>query len=260
MPNHLNSRERYALRFIFVAICIGVLSPTIVQPESYHYFADQRSWMGIPHFADVASNLIFTLAGAVGLHRMSHIRVTVRSAKIPLSIFFVGLLLTGPGSAYYHWAPDSQTILVDRLPMVIAFAGVIGTFLTQRVSSRMGLIGLMAALVFGGVGLAVSAMTGNLALYLVLQFGGLLGIVAGLYFFENRDDNLPWRTLIGWYALAKVLELGDHAVWELTQQVVSGHTLKHLAAGVSGVVLLRALSRATINGIDSTDAAMVLKR
>ncbi|OGB20481.1 MAG: hypothetical protein A3I66_18685 [Burkholderiales bacterium RIFCSPLOWO2_02_FULL_57_36] len=242
MINHFATHERYALWFILAVIGIGLFLPAIHQPESYHHFADQRSWNAIPNFADVVSNLIFTAAGAIGLYKLRGLPDAMQKVSLPLSVFFGGLLLTGVGSAYYHWAPSAQTILVDRLPMVFAFAGVIGTFLAQRVSARMGLFGLIAGLVVGSAGLAGSAITGNLTLYLALQFGGLAGIATGLFLLKNTDDHLPWWTLIGWYALAKALELGDHLVWELTQHMVSGHTLKHIAAGMAGMVLLRALS------------------
>jgi hypothetical protein len=39
----------------------------IPQPPEYHRFADQRPFLGIPHFLDVASNLPFLVAGLVGL-------------------------------------------------------------------------------------------------------------------------------------------------------------------------------------------------
>lgn len=241
MTTLLTTQERYVLLFIIVLTGIGLVMPAVYQAESYHHFADQRTWGVIPNVADVFSNLIFTAVGSVGLYRLASAPLALQKTRLPLSIFFIGLLFTGPGSAYYHWAPNSQTILVDRLPMVLAFAGVIGTFLTQRVSARVGMTGLAAGLILGAAGLITSSMTGNLALYVVLQFGGLTGLVVGLLTLRNDDDIFPWWPLIGWYALAKVLELGDHAVWDLTQHVVSGHTLKHIAAGMSGVVLLRAL-------------------
>lgn len=242
MNTHLTTQERCALAFILAVTCLGLFLPAIYQPENYHHFADQRAWIGIPHFADVVSNLIFMAAGAIGLYRLKVFSYAQDSIRLPLMIFFTGLLLTGPGSAYYHWSPNVHTILVDRLPMVIAFAGIIGTFLARRVSVRAGLVGLMASLAIGGAGLAISAVSGNLALYLALQFGGLTGLILGLRFFKNCDDGYPWRALIGWYVLAKMLELGDHVIWDLTQHLVSGHTLKHLAAGMSGLVLLRVLS------------------
>jgi hypothetical protein len=241
MTTPLTKPEKYVLLFLIALTGFGLFLPAIHQLESYHHFADQRTWGVIPNFSDVFSNLIFIAVGAAGLYRLASLPPALQKTRLPLSIFFIGLLLIGPGSAYYHWAPDSQTILVDRLPMVLAFAGVVATFLTQRVSARIGLTGLAAGLILGAAGLITSSMTGNLALYVMLQFGGLTGLVVGLLVLRNDDDIFPWWSLIGWYALAKALELGDHAVWEFTQHVVSGHTLKHIAAGMSGVVLLRAL-------------------
>ena len=56
---------------------------------------------------------------------------------------------------------------------------------------------------------------------------------------------------LGWvicfYALAKVFELADQAVYEATQQVISGHTLKHLTASLAGLPVLAALRKLDMN-------------
>lgn len=247
----LTKKEYCALALLASLLLVGLLLPAIAQPDAYHQFADQRGWLGVPHFADVVSNLLFAAAGALGLHRLGRARTATLPAVWPLRAFFLGLLLTGAGSAYYHWAPDSQTLFWDRLPMVIAFAGVIGTFLTQRVSARLGCVGLVWCLALGGAGPAVSCVSGNLAIYLTLQFGGLLGLLAGLVGMPNRDDMLPWWPLVGWYALAKMLEVGDLVVWDLMGHMVSGHTLKHLAAGMAGVAVLRRVLRPLPNRPDN---------
>src|SRR5215831_12336252 len=52
-----------------VAIALAAaLAPPFVQPDSYHRFADQRSFLRIPNFLDVVSNLAFLVVGAMGLH------------------------------------------------------------------------------------------------------------------------------------------------------------------------------------------------
>jgi hypothetical protein len=51
---------------VVIAI-IGLLLPPIPQPMSYHQFADQRPWLGIPNFGDVVSNLPFAIVGIWGL-------------------------------------------------------------------------------------------------------------------------------------------------------------------------------------------------
>jgi hypothetical protein len=45
---------------------LALLMPGMAQPEHYHAFADRRGWLGLPHAADVLSNLGFVLAGLAG--------------------------------------------------------------------------------------------------------------------------------------------------------------------------------------------------
>ena len=46
---------------------LALLMPGMAQPEHYHAFADRRGWLGLPHAADVLSNLGFVLAGLAGM-------------------------------------------------------------------------------------------------------------------------------------------------------------------------------------------------
>jgi hypothetical protein len=50
-------------------------------------------------------------------------------------------------------------------------------------------------------------------------------------------------TAIGLYALAKVVEVYDGAVFTLTAGFVSGHTLKHLTAAVAIYAIVGALRK-----------------
>jgi hypothetical protein len=43
---------------------------------------------------------------------------------------------------------------------------------------------------------------------------------------------------VGWYALAKVCELLDVRIFRLSGETVSGHTLKHLFAGMAALWLV----------------------
>ena len=47
-------------------LTLALLMPGMAQSESYHAFADQRGWAGLPHAADVLSNLGFLAAGLAG--------------------------------------------------------------------------------------------------------------------------------------------------------------------------------------------------
>jgi hypothetical protein len=112
-----------------LALGIAVLAfrlPPIPQPASYHQFADQRPWLGIPNFRDVASNLAFAVVGLAGLWfllkpgKLTNAFIDHRERR-PYLVAFFGLLLTAFGSAYYHLAPSNARLIWDRLPMTIVF-------------------------------------------------------------------------------------------------------------------------------------------
>jgi hypothetical protein len=41
-----------------------------------------------------------------------------------------------------------------------------------------------------------------------------------------------------WYGLAKILEYFDLGIFEMTGEVISGHTLKHIAAAIAVYVMV----------------------
>ena len=60
--------QRRILVSLAALLALGLLlHGPIAQWASYHAFADQRGWHGIPHAADVLSNLPFALIGAWAL-------------------------------------------------------------------------------------------------------------------------------------------------------------------------------------------------
>ena len=48
-------------------IVVDLFLPRIPQPQAYHNFADQRSFLRVPNFADVVSNVPFAVFGLWGL-------------------------------------------------------------------------------------------------------------------------------------------------------------------------------------------------
>jgi hypothetical protein len=238
-----------ALGFVF---CL----PPIPQDHGYHAFADDRTMLGVPNFLNVVSNLPFVVVGALGLGlllRCDAVRpdgpVVERAERGPLLVFFAGVLLTGFGSSYYHLAPDNDRLVWDRLPMTVAFMGLFASIIGERIGVRAG-ASLLWPLVWLGV---VSVATwhlgerrgaGDLRLYGFVQFYPLLTIPLLLCLFPARyTRGGDVFMAVGWYLLAKVLELGpvDHGIYA-AGRLVSGHTLKHLAAA-SGAFWLFLMAR-----------------
>ncbi len=226
----------------------------MAQPLDYHAFADTRAWLGIPNFGDVASNAAFFVAGASGIVVTLRARTVFAEPfeRVPYLVFFAGVLLTAFGSAYYHWAPDNERLVWDRLPMTIAFAGLIAAQLDERVSVGVGRAFLVPGVIVGFVSVIYWQLTerlgrGNVIPYAVVQGYAMVMIVALAAFCRSRYTraaDLFW--VFFWYGLAKLMETFDGQVLRALGGTVSGHTLKHLAASGSGFVVARMLVARTL--------------
>jgi hypothetical protein len=229
-------------------ILSAALLPAVPQPVEYHDFADRRAFFGIGHFFDFASNAAFLLAGIAGLvvvwRRRAHFER--RAECVPYTAFFLGVALTAAGSAWYHLAPDNERLFWDRLPMTIAFMSLIAAQLVERVGRRLGLVAL-PALLAAGMGSVIYWIAterggaGNVVPYVALQayaVGTLLVLATRYPSRYTRGGDL--YGIFGAYLLAKVLELFDHEVLAVGH-LVSGHSLKHLAAAIAGLLVCRML-------------------
>jgi hypothetical protein len=195
---------------------------------------------------NVISNLPFLLVGILGLCLVIGLSLRAPTApagqcfldeseRRPFVILFLGVFFTGLGSAYYHWEPDNDRLVWDRLPLAIAFMAFFASTLGERIQVQAG-TWLLFPLVLLGAGSVVNwAHTDDLRIYAVVQYYPLLIIPVMLWFFPPRytGAGYVWGSL-GWYVLAKIFELHavDYGIFSLGQ-LVSGHTLKHLAAAVS---------------------------
>lgn len=206
-----------------------------------HPFVDARTWWGIPNALDVLSNAPIALAGLLGLLALRS-RVLPGATRAALRMFFVGLLLTGFGSAWYHWAPDAAGLVADRLGMAVTFAGALALAVAERMRQVPARPTLMLTCIAAVLSAVLPFTHGNVLPWAVVQFGGVAFIV-----WAARQVPAPGAigvrigALIAWYAVAKALELGDATVFHATGELVSGHSLKHLAAALAAWPVLAAL-------------------
>jgi hypothetical protein len=192
----------------------------------------------------VLSNLAFFAVGLYGLARLfSRDRTLLPFAtEASVACIALGFLLTAFGSGWYHLAPTDASLVWDRLPMTLAFAGVLGAAIAQRIGQNVARVALAVLFELGVISVFYWKYTGDLSLYLLLQFGGIAALLAILVLTKRGDDPFPWWWLIGWYSLSKVLELADRTVWDATGGAIAGHTLKHLTAAIAGAGLMRPLA------------------
>jgi len=250
------SRPEAALCAALLAcLALALAGPTVLPGPQAHAYADQRTLWGLPHALDVLTNLPFAVLGGCGLARLAArwregaLRAATARAA---GTFFAGLLLTAAGSALYHWQPHGITLLADRAGMLVAFAGMLALAVDERIGARAAALAAVAVLAGGWAALRTWGITGDQWPWAVLQGGGML-ILLALAADAGRSRRaghapLPGRlgvslaAVTGWYALAKLLEAGDAAVFTATGHLVSGHSLKHLAAAMSAWPVLSALA------------------
>ncbi|MDP2020693.1 MAG: hypothetical protein Q8L16_07335 [Hydrogenophaga sp.] len=217
-----------------------------------HPFVDTRSLWGVPNFMDVWTNLAMGVAGLLGGWGLLRGGPWAPGTRLALAVFFGGLLATGFGSAWYHWAPDAHGLVLDRMGMAVTFSGALALAVAERVGQKPAACVMRLTLVVALLSAAMPLTHGNVLPWAVVQFGGM-ALMAWLALHKPRAGALGVRlgVLIGLYALAKLLELGDEAVFHATGDVVSGHSLKHLVAGLAAWPVLRAVrqnARATGRG------------
>lgn len=245
------SKAPLLLATVAVAVAIiALLFPPIPQPLSYHNFADQRSWLGIPNFGDVISNVPFAIVGIWGLIFLSGPRGKNFSDPRErwLYVFmFAALILTALGSGYYHLAPDNARLVWDRIPIMMVFMALLAAVIAERVSVTAGVVLFP---VFEIVGIA-SVLTwiagemyghGDLRFYAAVQVYAVLILLLTLLLPPKYTRGSDFVIVVGFYALAKLLEASDRQVFALGH-IVSGHTLKHLAAAAASYWILRMLQK-----------------
>ena len=226
------------LALIVVTLTAIFLFPPFGQQLSFHHFADDRSWYGIPNVVNVLSNIPFLFVSVFGLATV--IRQPVPTAiRVVYIVLFVGVLLTGVGSAYYHWNPNNDTLVWDRIPMTIVFMALLSATISELISKKLGVQLLLPFLVVG-IGSVLwwhyteTQGRGDLRLYMWVQFFPMLVLPLLLWLYYDKIQAPALRSLgwiVVWYVVAKVFEQMDQPIYMATG--ISGHTFKHLAAAVS---------------------------
>ncbi len=274
----VKSRHFFSDKRLIALMCITViftfglfLYGPIPQSGVYYQFADERSFFGIRNFVNVISNLPFLLAGIYGLllFRNKTPSGSLPSLRYAYLTFFLGAFLVAPGSGYFHINPNHSTLVWDRLAMTISFMSfvtiIVGEYINKAVAGK-----LLGPLLFIGLfSVAWWRFTdnndgGDLRIYILVQFLPmfLIPIIIWLYPPTLEPNSYVWG-LLGSYGLAKVFESLDEPIFQILK-VMSGHSLKHLAAALGvlifGVGLVRRRHGAALLVRHGPERRSVMKR
>ena len=243
-----DNRLKIIVTIVAVSIIAVFSMDPIAQDPGYHHFADRRGTINIPNFYNVLSSLPFVIIGIMGMRliALDQARGGLVELQAVYMTFFAGVFLTGFGSAYYHYHPDNQTLLWDRLPMTIAFMAFFVAIVGETISSQIAFKLFIPMLVLGIASVVywyVSELngSGDLRAYVLVQFLPVLLIPLILWLFNSRlNGNKYIWGVIGAYTVSKLMEFFDTQIYSALD-VISGHSLKHLIAAFATFIFYRAL-------------------
>jgi len=254
----LTRLETVLLLACLALVATALVGPALPQPPQHHDFADQRALWGLPYAVDVLTNLPFAVAGLLGgwlLWRVPSGGISNMQRAMAM-LFFAGLALTAAGSTWYHLRPDDAGLAIDRFAMAVAFAGLLGLAAAGRVSERAGAALGVAVLLLAPAAVQAWAVTGNVLPWAMVQFGG---IALALWFACLRSVHgalsVHWFAVLVAYGVAKVLEVNDHAIYELTGQWLSGHSAKHVVAALAAAPVIAGVWKAAGRGQNAAGIA-----
>lgn len=230
----------------FLLTLFLLITPTMHQDLQYHKFADSHSLYGISNFANVISNVVFLIVGiaAIFVLRRPHLSFHNHVERWIYLIFFIGIVLVGLGSAYYHLHPTNSTLVWDRLPITISLMSLVSALISERVDSRAGLWSVGPLIIIGITSAVHWHFNDDLRLYGFVIFSPYLVIPLLFWLYpttHTRSSFILYALL--WTVIARVCEYYDEGIYHLTAQMVSGHTLKHVFMALAALLILQYVTK-----------------
>lgn len=220
------------------SLLLVMIQQPIGQDPGYHKFADARTFFGIPNFLNLASNLGFLIAGTAGIW-VSRVKNAGRLRSSWL-VLFIGITFVSVGSGYYHFDPNNESLVWDRLPMTVGFMGLFVAILGEYMDERLRWL-LAPALVVGAGSVFYWYVYEDLRLYIWVQLIPLLAIPTLIALYRPKYSH-QWLlfTALGLYILAKAAEVYDKEIFSATRELTGGHAVKHVlsALGCFAIVLM----------------------
>ena len=233
------------LILLALATIIGLLFlGPIPQDQLYYQFADSRTLLNIPNALNVLSNLAFLGIAGIGFWQLK-LHSPATSVVLYSKLFTFGVLLTAFGSAWFHLLPSNASLVWDRLPMTIAFSTFFVCILQDYVTERSKAL-FWPVLLFSISSVFFWYWTeqigkGDLRPYILVQFLPILLLPFILIMYKPRYTRVfPLLIALILYVLAKISEAKDMEIYELTNQWLSGHSLKHILAAIGAYYIIKA--------------------
>jgi len=235
----------------FLLVTVALWYGKIEQQQSYHNFADDRVIVGVTNAVDVLSNLAILVPGLLGIALMYKRQSTdytyyQQFEPIILLTLFGGMVVTAIGSMWYHLDPNDSTLVWDRMAMTVVMTALCSLVISDRFSGLFAAKIHIPLLFFGLFTVLYWHFVGDLRPYYIFKLQAPIILVALLIFGQESYDRVSdYVVTMMLFLLASILEYEDYMVFDATS-IISGHSLKHLVAGIGFFWLLRMVEKRTL--------------
>ncbi len=198
----------------------------ITLPKGYHNFADKRTLVGLPNAMNVLSNLFIIIPV---IYLLKHKTYNTNNNLLIIHITLLSLV-----SAYYHYNPSDKSIFWDII-MIATLSIIVLNIINEY---KCGLLFYILAI----LSVVYWKQTGDIRLYLLILIG--VPIIFFLKYYDNEEEDETKKNLyiiLFFTILYRFVEYYDHQIYDLTNNMISGHTLKHIFAGLSILYIVKLL-------------------
>ena len=188
--------------------------------DSYHQFSDTLALFNVPNARNVVSNAALLIPAVYLLSRGKF------NQLVPL---LLGLALS---SSYYHLNPNKQTILLDMVFVITLNTVVLSYFVNKSNGYIIILLGLISVFYWN--------QTTDSRPYVSLQILIFMYCVYKVYPTKAGYLLLP---LLLFSFMTRFSEVNDKEIYETTNHLLSGHSLKHIFAGIQIFIIIFILEK-----------------
>ena len=116
----------------------------------------------------------------------------------------------------------------------MGFMGLFSAVLTEFINPKLEKFLLVPAVIIGMLSVIYWHYADDLRFYIWLQAVTFLAITAVIFMYERRFTLRRYLLYtFGFYILSKFAEFSDSTIYSATNNLLSGHTLKHVLAALA---------------------------
>lgn len=194
-------------------------------PPSYHNLADTRKLLNVKNGYNVLSNLAVF---APTLYLLQKHNLNTKNKILAFHISLIALT-----STYYHIYPTNARIVWDMLSIATTHAVVLSYFVEEKIAITLYLFSIISVIYW--------FLYNDLRPYILLLVGIPLYIILQIYNDERVKQYIIPLIISGLFT--RYVEHNDAKIFKITNKTISGHTLKHLSAGISLYVTIIILEK-----------------